>query len=155
LHISLRELDDSEYKFPEGHSIGHDDLLHIPTRSLLYVPLCFLEEAEEPQEIEVEVTPVASDTHYHVVDHVVDVADDVVGLLARDVIWVVGLELFEHELIEEELVESVEFGKVLKDRFAMRSEDHCVSYHVYDVFSVVEAANLEIRLKDSNIIIVF
>ena len=100
------------------------------------------------------MTPVASNTHDHVVNDIVDVADDVVGLLTRDVIGVVGLELFEHELIEEEFVEPVEFGKVLKDRFAVCCEDHCVSYHVYDVFSVVEAANLEIGLKDSNIIVV-
>lgn len=83
------------------------------------------------------MSPIASDSHDHVVDDVVDVSDDVVGLLAGDVVGVIGLELFEHELVEEELVESVELGEVLEDGLAVGCEDHCVSDHVDDVLAVV------------------
>ena len=47
------------------------------------------------------MAPIASNAHYHIVDNIVHISDNVVGLLTRDVIRVIGLQLFEHELIEK------------------------------------------------------
>ena len=61
------------------------------------------------------MSPIVPDAHDHVVNHKVDVPDDVVSLLSGEVVRAIRLKFPQNELIEQQLVESVKFCQVIQD----------------------------------------
>jgi hypothetical protein len=101
---------------------------------------CLLQQCDEAKKIDVEMNPVITHAHYHIVNDEIHVADDVVGSLCRKVVRLIRLQLLQHKFSQQQFVKLVETGQVDHDGLARRCQDYRVADHVDDILAELQTA---------------
>lgn len=83
MDILLGQFDYPHDELAHGGSNCKGDIIGGTIGAYLYILAYLLKQGHESEKVEVEMSPVITDAHDHVVDHEVDITDDVVGLLGR------------------------------------------------------------------------
>lgn len=119
------------------------------------ISLGLLEQSQQSQQVDIEMSPIIADAHDHIIDHKVYIPDDVIGLFCGKVVGTIRFQFLQHKLIQEKLIEPIEFGEVIEYGFAVSCQDDRISDHIDDVLAVGQAAYLEVGLQNQHIFVLF